>query len=413
MHFSPLIAIGSPERRQFTHLWLRRRRVALATLLGSLLGICVVCLGCGRQAPPLVELPAPAVTVATPVAREVTEFVEFTGNAVAVEMVEIKARVSGFITKLHFADGQNVQAGGPLFDIDDRPYRIARDQAAAEVAKSVAELKELENEVIRDQSLLPRAAITQEQYEIVVARRDMSQAMLDKARASLAQAELDLGFCHVESPLTGRVSTRRVTVGDLVSGATGSATPLTVVVSTDPIYVVFNADERSLLLSRERAIADRRAGAAADGWRNIKDLAIPVDVGLVTDEGYPHRGVLDFVDVAVKAATGTVRCRAILPNPDGLIAPGMFVRVRMPFGSATPALLVADRAIGTDQSRKYVAVVGPDNRIEHRTIRPTFIDGGLRVVADGITASDRVVIAGLQRAREGAVVRPTEAPMQP
>ena len=411
--------------RQFAHRWFRRHRFALGTLLFCRVLVCrvlvclvlvclvLVCPGCGRQVPPLVEVPPPAVTVATPVAREVTEFVEFTGNAVAVEMVEIKARVSGFITKLHFADGQNVQAGGPLFDIDDRPYRIARDQAAAEVAKSVAELKELENEVIRDQSLLPRAAITQEQYEIVVARRDMSQAMLDKARASLAQAELDLGFCHVESPLTGRVSTRRVTVGDLVSGATGSATPLTVVVSTDPIYVVFNADERSLLLSRERAIADRRAGAAADGWRNIKDLAIPVDVGLVTDEGYPHRGVLDFVDVAVKAATGTVRCRAILPNPDGLIAPGMFVRVRMPFGSATPALLVADRAIGTDQSRKYVAVVGPDNRIEHRTIRPTFIDGGLRVVADGITASDRVVIAGLQRAREGAVVRPTEAPMQP
>jgi RND family efflux transporter MFP subunit len=391
--------------RQFAQRWFRRRSIAFGTLL--------VCLGCGRQAPPLVEVPPPAVTVATPVAREVTEFVEFTGNAVAVEMVEIKARVSGFITKVHFADGQNLQAGSPLFDIDDRPYRIARDQAAAEVAKSVAELKELENEVIRNKSLLPRAAVTQEQYEIVVARRDMSQAMLDKARASLAQAELDLGFCRVESPLTGRVSTRRVTVGDLVSGATGSATPLTVVVSTDPIYVVFNADERSLLLSRERAIADRRAGAAADGWRNIKELAIPVDVGLVTDEGYPHRGVLDFVDVAVKAATGTVRCRAILANPDGLIAPGMFVRVRMPFGSATPSLLVADRAICTDQSRKYVAVVGSDNRIEHRTVRPTFIDGGLRVVADGLAASDRVVIAGLQRAREGAVVRPTEAPMQP
>ena len=391
--------------RQFAHRWFRRRPFAFGTLL--------VCLGCGRQAPPLVEVPPPAVTVAMPVARDVTECVEFTGNAVAVEMVEIKARVSGFITKVHFADGQTLQAGSPLFDIDDRPYRIARDQAAAEVAKSVAELKELENEVIRNKSLLPRAAVTQEQYEIVVARRDMSQAMLDKARASLAQAELDLGFCRVESPLTGRVSTRRVTVGDLVSGATGSATPLTVVVSTDPIYVVFNADERSLLLSRERAIADRRAGAAADGWRNIKDLAIPVDVGLVTDEGYPQRGVLDFVDVAVKAATGTVRCRAILANPDGLIAPGMFVRVRMPFGSATPSLLVADRAIGTDQSRKYVAVVGADNRIEHRTVRPTFIDGGLRVVADGLAASDRVVIAGLQRAREGAVVRPTEAPMQP
>jgi RND family efflux transporter MFP subunit len=272
------------------------------------LGISLACLGCGRPTPTLVEPPPPTVTVARPVSREVTEYVEFTGNAAAVETVEIKARVSGFITKIHFADGQNVKAGDPLFDIDDRPYRIARDQAAAEVAKNLAELKELENEVIRNQALVPRGAVTQEQFEIVAARRDMAKAMLDKARASLAQAELDLGFCQVVSPLDGRISTRRVNVGDLVSGISGSATPLTMVVSTDPIHVYFNADERSLLVSRERAIKALRAGSAAGTnveWRNIKDLAIPVDLGLVTDEGYPHRGVLDFVDVAVKAATGT------------------------------------------------------------------------------------------------------------
>jgi len=380
------------------------------------LGISLACLGCGRPTPTLVEPPPPTVTVARPVSREVTEYVEFTGNAAAVETVEIKARVSGFITKIHFADGQNVKAGDPLFDIDDRPYRIARDQAAAEVAKNLAELKELENEVIRNQALVPRGAVTQEQFEIVAARRDMAKAMLDKAQASLAQAELDLGFCQVVSPLDGRISTRRVNVGDLVSGISGSATPLTMVVSTDPIHVYFNADERSLLVSRERAIKALRAGSAAGTnveWRNIKDLAIPVDLGLVTDEGYPQRGVLDFVDVAVKAATGTVRCRAVLANPDRLITPGMFIRVRMPFGDPTPALLVADRAIGTDQGRKYVAVVGPDGRVEHRTVTPTFVDGGLRVIGSGITASDLVVVGGLQRARDGAIVRPTEAPMQP
>ena len=380
------------------------------------LGISLACLGCVRPTPTLVEPPPPTVTVARPVSREVTEYVEFTGNAAAVETVEIKARVSGFITRIHFADGQNVKAGDPLFDIDDRPYRIARDQAAAEVAKNLAELKELENEVIRNQALVPRGAVTQEQFEIVAARRDMAKAMLDKARASLAQAELDLGFCQVISPLDGRISTRRVNVGDLVSGISGSATPLTMVVSTDPIHVYFNADERSLLVSRERAIKDFRADSAAGTnveWRNIKDLAIPVDLGLVTDEGYPQRGVLDFVDVAVKAATGTVRCRAVLANHDRLITPGMFIRVRMPFGNPTPALLVADRAIGTDQGRKYVAVVGPDGRVEHRTVTPTFVDGGLRVIGSGITASDLVVVGGLQRARDGATVRPTEAPMQP
>lgn len=370
--------------------------------------------GCERPAPMVVEPPPPVVTVAKPVSREVTEFVEFTGNATAVESVEVKPRVSGFITKVHFADGQLVKPGDPLFDIDERPYAIARDQSAAEVAKAVAELKELENEVVRNQSLVPRGAVTQEQFEIIVAKRDMAKAMLDKARASLAQAELDLGFCRVSSPIEGRISTRRVNVGDLVSGGSGSATPLTVIVSTDPIHISFNADERSLLLSRARAIADRKNGKGGEvEWRNIKDLAIPVEVGLVTDEGFPHRGLLDFVDVAVSASTGTVRCRAVLANHDRLIAPGMFVRIRMPFGDPSPALLVADRAIGIDQGRRYVAIVGDDGRVSHREVEPTFLDDGLRVIAKGLSPDDRVVVSGLQRAREAAVVTPEEGAMKP
>jgi RND family efflux transporter MFP subunit len=378
----------------------------LAIALGALAG-------CGRPTPQVVELPPPEVTVARPVAREVTEQVEFTGNAVAVESVEIKPRISGFITRIHFADGQDVKAGDPLFDIDDRPSVIARDKAAAEVDRNVAELEELGNEVARNEPLVPRGVVTREQFEILTAKRDMSKATLAAARANLAQAELDLGFCRVTAPIAGRSGARRVNVGDLVSGAAGLATPLTVVVGTSPMYVTFDADERSVLISRAQAIADRKdAGPDGVEWRDIKSLAIPVEIALVTDEGFPRRGTLDFVDVAVKAATGTIRCRAVLDNPDRLITPGMFVRVRLPFGDPTPALLVADRAIGTDQGRRYVAVVGADDRVTHRTVTPTFLDGGLRVIAAGLESGDRVVVGGLQRAREGIVVRPTEVAME-
>ena len=388
-------------------------RLFSRAVVGLLAIACALSQGCVRPTRQVVDLPPPEVTVARPVAREVVEQVEFTGNAVAVESVDIKPRISGFITQVHFADGQDVKAGDPLFDIDDRPSAITRDRAAAEVARNVAELKELENEVVRNESLLPRGAVTREQFEIIVAKRDMAKATLDGARASLAQATLDLDFCRVTSPIDGRIGARRVNVGDLVSGSAGSATSLVMVVGTNPIYVSFDADERSVLISRARAIRSRKNGGGDDvEWRDIRSLAIPVEVALVTDEGYPRRGILDFVDVAVKAATGTVRCRAVLDNPDRLIAPGMFVRVRLPFGDPTPALLVADRAIGTDQGRKYVAMVGADNRVEHRTVTPTFLDGGLRVVSAGLEPGDRVVVGGLQRAREGIIVRPTEVVME-
>ena len=383
--------------------------------------------GCGRAPPPLVQPAAPEVIVARPVARAVTDYVEFTGNAVAVETVDVKARVSGFITAVHFADGQAVARGAPLFDIDDRPYAIARDQAQADVAKAQAEFDEFEREVARNRPLVPRAVVTEEQFQILVSKRDVAAATRDRARATLAQADLDLGFCKVVAPIDGRIGSRRVTTGDLVSGASGSATSLATVVSVDPIRVAFNADERSVLIARQRAAARRAAeavppapaaaiaGTAATGTAaaaGIRALAIPVDVALVTDDGFPRHGVLDFVDIAVKATTGTVRCRAELANPDELITPGMFLRVRLPIGQPTPALLVAERAIGIDQARRYVAVVGPDDRVEYRTVTPGPIDGGLRVVAGGLAPEDRVVTEGLLRARPGGLVRPVERSME-
>ena len=282
-----------------------------------LLVLCVVA-GCQRPAPSLVQPPTPEVIVTKPSIQNLTNPLEFNGNAAAVETVEVKARVSGFITEIHFSDGQRITKGDPLFSIDQRPYLVVRDQARADVAKALAELNELESEVARYKNLLPKAVVTREQYEILVAKRDVANAMLDKSRAIVAQAELDLEFCQIISPLTGRVSTREVDIGDLVTGTGSSATRLTTVVTTSPIEVYFDTDERALLLARQRAIAKR--GGEAVTWRDIKELEIPVSARLVTEELFLHKGILDFVDIGVKPTTGTVRCRGLLPNPEELLS---------------------------------------------------------------------------------------------
>jgi RND family efflux transporter MFP subunit len=376
-------------------------------------GIGLLVAGCGRPVPPLVELPPPQVRVAPPVARDVTEYVVFTGNAAAVEEVDLRARVSGFVTQVHFADGERVSKGQPLFTIDERPYAIARDEAAAEVDKQAAELAEFEREVVRNAPLVAKNVVTREQYEILVAKRDMSKAMLEKARAALAKAGLDLEFCTLSSPLDGRISARNVSPGDLVTADSTGSRPLVTVVSTKPIHVYFEADERSVLRSRARAQAARaereKNGGEPVAWRNIRELAIPVEVALVADEGFPRQGVLDFVDVAAAATTGTIRCRAELANADELVLPGMFVRVRLPAGDPEPAVLVPERAIGIDQGRRYVCVVGSDDRVEHRTVEVGGQEDDLRVITKGLAGDERIVVEGLQKARDGALVRPVAA----
>ena len=376
----------------------------------ALVSVALMLVGCTRQPPPIAKLPPPEVSVAQPVRREVLDHVVFTGNVEAVHEVEIKARVSGFVTAVHFIDGQAVSEGDLLFTIDERPFEIARDSAAAEVAKQEAILAEQKSEVARKEKLLPKGAVTQEEYEIAVAKRDANAAMLAAAKAQLAQAELDLSFCRVTSPVTGRISRRFVDVGELVSGTEASATRLTAVASIDPVYVVFEAEERSVILARQRAAAKvAGTGAQPVEWRNIKELAIPVDVQLVTDEGFPRRGVLDFVDIAVLAGTGTVRCRAVLENPERLLMPGMFVRARLPFGDPRSALLIPERAIGTDQGTKFVYVVDDDNRVTIRPVSLGFLSEGLRVIDAGLSEADRVITSGLTRVRPGITVRPDGA----
>ena len=374
-----------------------------------LLVLCVVA-GCQRPAPSLVQPPTPEVIITKPSIQNLTNPLEFNGNAAAVETVEVKARVSGFITEIYFSDGQRITKGDPLFSIDQRPYLVVRDQARADVAKALAELNELESEVARYKNLLPKAVVTREQYEILVAKRDVANAMLDKSRAIVAQAELDLEFCQIISPLTGRVSTREVDIGDLVTGTGSSATRLTTVVTTSPIEVYFDTDERALLLARQRAIAKR--GGEAVTWRDIKELEIPVSARLVTEELFLHKGILDFVDIGVKPTTGTVRCRGLLPNPEELITPGMFMRVQMTTAEPEQTMLVPERALGIDQGRKYVAVVNDTNRVEYRTVTTgrsvPARSGMLRVIEEGLDKNDRVVISGMSRAREGSTVQPVE-----
>jgi len=380
--------------------------------LPALLLVALGAFGCSRPQPPLVELPPPQVRVARPEARDITEYVVYTGNAAAVEEVEIRARVSGFVTQVQFTDGARVRRGQPLFTIDERPYAIARDQAAAEVDKQAAELAEFDREVARNAPLVARNVVTREQYDILVAKRDMSKATLEKARSVLAKASLDLEFCTLTSPLDGRISARNVSAGELVTADSTGSRPLTTVVSTSPVHVYFEADERSVLRSRARAQAARAErlanGAEPVEWRNIRELAIPVEAALVADEGFPRKGILDFVDVAAAASTGTIRCRAELPNADELVLPGMFVRVRLPFGDPEPSLVVPERAIGLDQGRRYVCVIGPDDRVEHRTVELGIADGEWRVITKGLNGDERIVVEGLQKARAGAVVRPIE-----
>ena len=379
-----------------------------------LLVLCVLN-GCKRPAPALIQPPTPEVIVTKPSIQNLTNPLEFNGNAAAVETVEVKARVSGFITEIHFSDGQRITKGDPLFSIDQRPYLVIRDQARADVAKALAELNELESEVARYKNLLPKAVVTREQYEILVAKRNVANAMLDKSRATVAQAELDLEFCQIISPLTGRVSTREVDVGDLVTGTGSSATRLTTVVTTSPIEVYFDTDERALLLARQRAIAKR--GGEDVTWRDIKELEIPVSARLVTEELFLHKGILDFVDIGVKPTTGTIRCRGLLPNPEELITPGMFMRVQMTTTEPEQTMLVPERAIGIDQGRKYVAVVGNANRVEYRTVTTgrsvPARNGMLRVIEEGLNKNDRVVISGMSRAREGSTVQPVEETAEP
>jgi RND family efflux transporter MFP subunit len=336
--------------------------------------------------------PRPKVTVAAPVSASVTEWSDHTGRAEAVETVEIRARASGYLTKAAFKEGDLVKKGELLFVIDDRPYRAALRRARAELESLRADRELAQRNATRSEKLLAANTIAERDVDRDKSLVSTLDARAEVAAAAVAQAELDLEYAFVRSPITGRIGRLLVTPGNLVGPST--PTPLATIVSIDPLYVYIEVDEaRALRLAREKAVT--------------------ANIGFADETGYPHEAALDFFDNRVDPATGTLKVRAVLKNTDGVLKDGLFARVRLPEGAPSqPALLIADQAVNTDQNRRFVWVVADDGKVTYRPVKLGPLEQGMRVVRDGLSANDKVVVRGLQRIRPGAAVDFDTVPMQ-
>lgn len=343
-------------------------------------------------APAAMEAPVSRVVV-----RRMAETAEFIGYLQAVEHVEIRPRISGHIDSIHFTEGALVETGALLFQIDPRPYEIIAAQARADLAQTREQLALAEIQYERARTLVERNAVSRGSYDEAASRRRTLEAETEKAEAAMRAAELDLAYTRVTAPVAGRVGRALITKGNLVTGETGDASLLTTLVSTDPIHVLFDVDEQVYLRALNAA---RGSATAPDGTR------IGVSVQLMGEDGFPHRGRLDFIDNQVQSGTGTVRVRAVLPNPDSRLTPGLFARVRLELGAPRETFLVDERAIGIDQGQRFILLLNGDNIVEYRPVTLGSRIEGLRAIRDGLLADDRVVIGALHRVRPGQLVAP-------
>ncbi len=341
----------------------------------------------------------PPVTVSAPLQREVVEHDEYTGQFAAVDYVELRARVSGYLQEIHFEDGQLVKKGDPLFLIDPRPYEIQRASAKAQIDQANATIEFSSREVSRAEVLRQKDFVAQSTYDQRLQQLRSGTAALESAQAAMRDAELNLEFCRIMAPISGRISRHEVSIGNLVSGGnTGTTTLLTTVVSLDPIYFNFDMSEADFL-AYERAVAQGKL-------MSTRDDPIPVEAQLIGDKDWTIKGRIDFVDNQVDRGSGTIRVRAVFPNPKFLITPGQFGRIRVPGSEPYQALLVPDSAVVTDQSRKILMTVRDDGTVEPKIVRPGPTYQGLRIIRDGLAPTDHVVINGLVRARPGTKVTP-------
>jgi len=326
----------------------------------------------------------PQVTVAQVTRATVTEFSEHTGHTESPSTVEIRARASGYLTRAAFHEGDLVKKGELLFEVDPKPYQASLNRAKAELASARVDVELARKNAARGEQLFQANVISEQDWDTRSATFHQLEARTQVASAAVNSAELDLDYAYVRSPIAGRIGRFLVTPGNLVGPSL--ATPLTTVVSVDPLYVYVDVDEtRALRLGRS-------PGAVAR-------------VGFSGEDGFPHEAALDFIDNRVDPQTGTLKVRAVLENPEGRWVHGLFARVQLPEESSHEALLIADLAVATDQDRRFVWVVGADGKVEHRTIKLGPLNGGLRVVREGLTTTDRIVVRGLQRVRPGALVQ--------
>jgi RND family efflux transporter MFP subunit len=374
-----------------------RTLAAVAIASASLLA------NCGeaqKQAAP----PPPKVTVAKPIQRTIVDQDEYVGRFVPIDVVEVRARVSGYLDQIHFTDGQMVKQGDLLFTIDKRPYQNTLDQARANLQTAKSNLAFTQSDLARGQQLVRERTISEQIYEQRAQAFRNAQASVAASEAMVRQAELDLDYTELRAPIAGRIGDRRVTQGNLVMGGTGSTTLLATIVSIDPIRFEFTFDEGALL--RYQRVATGRGEVAGLG-------GTPVRLKLLDETDFVHPGRMDFVDNVIDRASGTIRGRAQLSNADGLFTPGMFARVQVPASAPYQALMLPDAAIGTEQARKFVYVIGEDNIARLRYVTLGQVVDDLRVIKDGLTDGERVVINGLMRVRQGQKVTPEEQPASP
>ena len=353
-------------------------------------------LGCAIAAQAQTPAP-PAVTVSRPLVREITEWNEYTGQFAATESVEIRARVNGYLTEIHFEDGQFVKKGDLLFVIDPRPFEIALASAKAQVVQAAAKLDLAHRQLSRAAELRQRDNIPASTYDERFQDVQASTGALDAAHAAVASAELDLEFTRVTAPMAGHVSRHLVSIGNLVFGGTGGTTLLTTIVATDPIYCNFDISEADLLNYQHAAAQGQIKGDGGGG-------GLALEGHQLDERDWNLKGRLNFVENQVDRGSGTLRVRAVFPNPDATIVAGEFARVRIPASAPHSAMLIPDGAVLSDQSRKLVMVVADDGSVAPRVVQLGPLDGNLRVIRDGIKPSDRVVINGLLRVRPGIKV---------
>jgi RND family efflux transporter MFP subunit len=378
-----------------------------ARKLAVLLAIATLVASCSERQQQGGAPPPPAVTVAKPVKRTVVDYDEYVGRFTAINAVEVRARVSGYLDKVHFKDGQIVKQGDLLFTIDKRPFQNSLDQARANLVQAQSNLAFTESDYTRGQQLVRDKTITEQTFEQRAQAFRNAKASVANAEAAVRQAELDLEFTDLRAPIEGRIGDRRVSPGNLVTGGTGgNTTLLATIVSTDPIYFEFTFDEASYLRYQRLATAGQDVAS--------RNAGVQVAIKLIDENDFEHEGRMDFVDNVIDRSTGTIRGRAVFANPNEVFTPGMFARVRVPGTPPYEGLLVPDVAIGTEQARRFVMVIDDQD-----TARPKYVTlgqvtkDGLRVIKDGIGPDDRVVVSGLMQARPGQKVRPEEPKPSP
>ncbi len=375
----------------------RMLRLALLLVLLAGVGLGVRAYLQPVQQPPAMAMTPPSVTVSTPLRRKLATFTTFTGQFEAVDRVEIRAQVSGYLTEIHFVDGQLVKKGDLLFVIDPRPYEIALANAKAQVATAVSTLGLSQKELARTTDLIRNNYASRETLDQRTQAQAGATAALDQAQAAVRTAALNMEWTHVVAPISGRVSSHRVSVGNLITGGQsgGMTTMLTTIVSEDPIYLAFDMGEGDYV-AYQRLLHSPHDGKVDKS----------VEIALSDETGWKHKGSLDFIDNEMDRSSGTIRARATVPNPDLFIAAGQFARLRLPTSSDKERLLVPEAALSTDQSRTMVMTVAPDDTVVPKTIEIGKPVGEMRIVKSGLDPNDRIVIEGLMFARPGGKVSP-------